>query len=99
VTQQTLAAQIRQLAAERGYDKLDADAQRAMRREIADELGTRIQNVVKALKQDPERQGKGGGAPRVHSDRCPLCEQALLTHAAHNAIEHNLPRLLPKRKR
>jgi hypothetical protein len=94
VTQQTLAAQIRQVAAERGYDKLDADAQRAVRREIADELGTIVQNVVNALKRTG-RQGRKA-APR-DEHHCPTCGQALRTQRAREEVERNAPNRAKRR--
>lgn len=48
---ETLADRIRALAAQRRYEHLGVDAQRVLRREIADALGTRLQNVAKALIQ------------------------------------------------
>jgi len=92
VTEQTLASRIRARAAELDYDAKDADTQRALRRQIAEELGTLTQNVVKALKQTGTR-----GAPRIHTDRCPYCEQALLTKGAREALERNAPKA-PRRR-
>jgi len=89
VTQQTLASQIRALAAERGYDKASPDEQRALRREIADELETRIQNVAKALVQTGQR---GLGRPRVHHERCPWCDQALVSDSAKRAARASAKR-------
>lgn len=73
----TLASQIRQLAAERGYDKLKPDAQRVMRREIADELGTKIQNVVNAIDRGKAPMGRPRTAPR-----CPTCGHRLTAEEA-----------------
>jgi len=88
---QTLASQIRELAAERGY--ADAESYQAVplevRQGIAGELEIKLNHVNSALSRDPSRQGKGGGAKRVHTDRCPCCEQALLTQGAHEALARN----------
>jgi len=96
----TLAARIRQLAADRGYADVETfkDVPLEVRQDIAEEIGKRIQHVNKALSQG-EGQGAGGGRPRTHTDRCPLCEQALLTHSAHEAIERNTPKFRSGRKR
>jgi hypothetical protein len=96
VTQLTLAAQIRQLAAERGYDELDADAQRALRREIADELGTIPESVTSALKHRG-RQGRQA-APR-DEHHCPTCGQALRTQRAREEVERNAAKPIKRRRR
>jgi len=90
VTEQTLASQIRARAAELHYDGADADTQRALRRQIADELGTITQNVVTALKHRGQR-----GRARVHEERCPVCERAVLDNATREAIARNTAK--PKR--
>lgn len=93
----SLAAQIRALAEERGYYTLDDDAKREMRRALALELRTRIQNVVGALAKDPRNQGRGGGRPREpHIQRCPACQQALRNDAARLALQQVV---VSKRKR
>jgi len=91
---ETLASQIRALAAERHYDQLDPNAQRALRREIADELGTLTQNVVKALKQTGTK-----GRRREHAERCPLCEHAIVSHSMREAIARNMPKLTRVKKK
>lgn len=80
----TLASQIRALAAKRGYDKLDNSTKIAVRNEIAEQLGASRQVVYATLSRKPK--GTKAGAPRVHTDRCPCCEQALLTQSAHEAV-------------
>jgi len=105
----TLAARIRQLAVEAGYEIVDSykDVPLEVRREIAAEIASllpenakAIQYVNKALDQNfsrPTRQGQGGGRPRTHADRCPLCEQAITTRRAHEAIARNMPKMGAKR--
>jgi hypothetical protein len=70
-----------------------------LRREIADELGTRIQNVVNAIGRR-EGQGRGGGRARTipAEHRCPCCEQLYQTQRAQEAAERFVARLA-KRKR
>ena len=99
VVTETLASQIRALAAERHYDTLDADAQRALRRAIADELGTKIQNVVQALGRT-DGQGRGGGKTRTIPDehRCPCCQQPYQTQRAREVAEGFLSKLLKRVK-
>jgi len=81
---ETLASQIRALAAKRDYDQLDADAQRAMRRELTKEFNTKLQVVISALK----RRGTPGGHASISVEhRCPACMQVLRTQAAKKEVE------------
>jgi len=94
----TLASQIRARAAELDYDKADAEEQRALRRQIADELGTITQNVVNALK----RTGTHGGA-RVErtiteEHRCPCCKQIYQSQLARAEAEQFIAKLSKRKK-
>jgi len=99
VTEQTLASRIRARAAELHYDAKDADTQRALRRQIADELSTRIQNVVQALGR-ADGQGQGGGRARTISDehRCPCCQQPYQTQRAREVAKSFMAKLLKRTK-